>query len=75
MSTATIDLRQYWRSAHWQQVRLGALAAAGHRCSECGATHGLSVHHRSYDHLGTERPADLEVLCKRCHALRHGRQP
>jgi hypothetical protein len=35
----------------------------------------LEVHHLTYERLGWEQPDDLLVLCERCHAVLHGRQP
>jgi 5-methylcytosine-specific restriction endonuclease McrA len=39
-----------------------------HQCQRCrrsGLT--LQVHHKTYERLGHESPADLEVLCTDCH--------
>lgn len=49
---------------------------ANFHCQRCGQerrTH-LSVHHKTYDHIGSELqyPEDIEVLCQRCHMEEHG---
>jgi hypothetical protein len=62
----------YLRSEHWREIRLAALERAEHRCQVCNRTERLDVHHRTYERVGDERPADLTVLCRRCHDLFHG---
>lgn len=62
----------YLRSDHWRETRLAALERAEHRCQVCNRDGSLDVHHRTYERLGEERPADLTVLCRACHSLFHG---
>lgn len=68
----------YLATEHWQATRRAALEAGGWRCNRCGwcsrTPRGLEVHHRTYDRLGAEWPADLEVLCGDCHAGHHGKE-
>lgn len=59
--------RSYIRSDAWRALRGQALRRAGHRCSWCGTSKRLHVHHRTYKRLGHEQPRDLQVLCCRCH--------
>jgi 5-methylcytosine-specific restriction endonuclease McrA len=33
----------------------------------------LEVHHRTYERVGEERPADVIALCKACHEKHHDR--
>jgi hypothetical protein len=47
------------------------LRLAHYRCERCGAKRTLEVHHRTYERLGRERDADLEVLCGDCHEVHH----
>jgi 5-methylcytosine-specific restriction endonuclease McrA len=65
----------YLRSPYWRAVRRRALVAAGYRCQRCPAVRDLQVHHLTYERLGCEQPADVEVLCDSCHAAAHGRSP
>ncbi len=58
----------YMKSASWHARRKQALARAGNRCSWCGTSKRLHVHHKTYARLGREQPRDLQVLCYRCHA-------
>lgn len=61
----------YLKTRHWKETSAEAIARAGGCCHECGNTHGLETHHKTYAHLGDERPEDLEVLCGCCHTERH----
>jgi 5-methylcytosine-specific restriction endonuclease McrA len=70
--------RLYLRLPWWRRTRRLALARAGNRCQLCGAHRELQVHHRQYSRGGRsvlwrERPADLQVLCRRCHQSAHRR--
>ncbi len=58
---------RYLSSAQWAATRAEALDRAEHACQLCNGTTGLQAHHRTYDRVGAERPADLVVLCERCH--------
>lgn len=40
-------------------------------CAACGSTNNLHVHHRTYKHVGFERPWELVTLCSSCHASLH----
>lgn len=62
----------YLSTRHWRETRIRALRRAGFRCERCDRK-ALQVHHLTYERLGRESPLDLEVLCKPCHALHHGR--
>jgi hypothetical protein len=67
---------QYLLTEHWHGMRREALAFARYRCTRCEREDGpLDVHHRTYDRKGQERPSDLLVLCRPCHAREHGITP
>jgi len=63
--------RDYLASPEWRKKRAAALEYAGHACQACNSPHELEVHHRTYERLCRERPADLTVLCRTCHTLFH----
>lgn len=64
--------REYLRTPEWARTREAALWCAAYSCSlDPTHTHGLEVHHRTYEHLGAEIPTDLIVLCGSCHRLHH----
>jgi DNA-binding transcriptional ArsR family regulator len=67
-----VDYAAYLRCEHWLAMRRHALWRADFRCQVCNSTKNLEVHHRTYERLGDERPADLTVLCHRCHRVHHG---
>jgi 5-methylcytosine-specific restriction endonuclease McrA len=73
VGVSLIDYVTYRLSLEWADQCRRALQWAEHRCQLCYAdeTAALSVHHRTYERLGAERPADLTVLCWRCHAAFH----
>jgi 5-methylcytosine-specific restriction endonuclease McrA len=51
------------------------LESQGWKCSRCGRSHGLQIHHRTFrSHGGTHRPENLEPVCWDCHRRIHARQ-
>ncbi len=71
-----ISYKSYLASPYWHLVALFYRCRANFHCQRCGQerrTH-LSVHHKTYDHIGSELqyPEDIEVLCQRCHMEEHG---
>ena len=59
---------EYLASAVWREKCREARARAGQVCEGCKSTGPLDVHHLTYDRFGgDELPADLRVLCRRCH--------
>lgn len=64
----------YLLSARWARVR-DRYRASGRplTCFVCGADTNLSLHHRSYKHLGFEEIDDLVVLCDQHHRHVHAR--
>lgn len=65
--------RTYLCSETWQHQRDKALWTADYKCEDCGSPLELQVHHKGYPKHGTERRADLEVLCRPCHKKKHER--
>ncbi len=72
----------YIASPEWTRRRHRALARAGYRCqyesehpigkpTRCVSTRHLEVHHLTYQRLGHELDADLEVLCWAHHMSEH----
>jgi len=69
-----IDYVAYLRSPEWAARKAAALRRADDRCQVCYADRWFSrleVHHRTYERIGHEAPADLTVLCAHCHDLFH----
>lgn len=69
------DYEAYLQSPEWQQRRKAALERAEYRCQICNSPQRLDAHHRTYERLGNEEPADLTVLCRACHDTFHDRIP
>jgi len=64
----------YLQTPEWRQRRTVAVDWARGACQLCNSgKKPLHVHHRTYDRLGAELPADLVVLCADCHAKFHGK--
>lgn len=64
----TARYRRYLRSSEWKITRGHALSRAENKCEQCGSHGDLEVHHLHYDSLGSEKPSDLKVLCRKCHS-------
>ena len=63
----------YLKSPHWKFLSKIAYSTLGRVCKDCGATKNLHLHHLNYDNLWKENiQKDLVVVCKDCHAKRHG---
>jgi len=74
-------------SAAWQKARTAARQRDGNRCTACGSTENLEVHHiKSLAEGGNEFAlSNLTTLCRSCHVdrgagstrpeSRHTRQP
>lgn len=62
----------YLKSSEWLATRAWALERAERRCQLCGTSDRLEVHHSNYRNLGRERPSDVIVICRGCHAKHHG---
>lgn len=55
--------------ADWAELRPVVLERDGHRCTQCGSTENLHVHHyRARRRGGTNQMDNLQTLCERCHA-------
>lgn len=62
----------YLLSPHWLEFKKEVLKFYGKKCSHCGDTKKLNVHHLNYDCLGKETFNDVIVLCQNCHKKEHG---
>ena len=66
---------EYLKTEHWQNVKKEALQRADYHCQLCNNIKKLDVHHNNYGCLWHEKPSDVIVLCKRCHAKHHDKLP
>jgi 5-methylcytosine-specific restriction endonuclease McrA len=57
------------RSARWRNTKAAIIKLREGRCEHCQRrTTDIELHHKTYERLGRERIADLELLCRTCHA-------
>lgn len=58
----------YW----WVAVREAVLHRDGYKCTMCGSTENLQVHHICPRHCGgSDNPLNLRTLCVECHRKVH----
>ena len=63
------------KTKEWKDKRAHILKLKGRKCSICGVSHNLQIHHLRYlsGHLAWEYDdKDLIVVCGRCHQRLHG---
>ncbi len=63
------------KTKEWKDKRVHIFKLKGHKCSICGVSHNLQIHHLRYisGHLAWEYDdKDLIVVCKQCHQRIHG---
>jgi 5-methylcytosine-specific restriction endonuclease McrA len=71
-------------SKQWKQTRKSTMARVKSKsrrtvfqcemCNEFFFSDAIEVHHKHYRTVGSERPEDLMVVCRWCHADTHGKQ-
>ncbi len=63
-----VSYNEYLSSPYWKVIK-NYLVYIKKQCKICKKTKRLTVHHRTYEHLGIEykHVEDLDVLCWRCH--------
>lgn len=55
--------------ADWAEIRLAVLARDNYRCTQCGSSDDLHVHHcQARRQGGTHQMDNLQTLCASCHA-------
>jgi hypothetical protein len=58
----------YLHSEAWNEMREAVMWLRGGKCERCGAA-AQELHHKTYERLGRELPADIELLCHDCHVV------
>ena len=68
-----MDYQDFLKTPYWKSIAYFVKAEAGGKCSVCGATKTLEVHHLTYDNHGDElhHLDDLVCVCKKCHENQH----
>jgi hypothetical protein len=59
--------------ADWETRRTAIIQGDGERCTNCGNTRHLHLHHRiPLSRGGSNKVSNLELLCGDCHSTKHG---
>jgi len=59
---------------NWDEIKAQVKARDGNKCSKCGSTRNLHIHHIiSVSKGGTNDISNLQIVCKNCHKLLHPR--
>lgn len=65
----------YLKSSHWKCLRILALTRDSNKCTKCGSSENLNVHHVKYKQIYDVGVEDLSTLCKTCHLNEHNKKP
>lgn len=70
---ASLPYRDFLETTYWKTVRDFVELERGGQCESCNSWYNLHVHHRTYEHRGSEWRFlnDLELLCNTCHREQH----
>ena len=70
-----MDYQDFLKTPYWKAIALYVKESAGKKCSMCGATKTLEVHHLTYDNHGDElhHLDDLTCICRKCHENLHSK--
>jgi predicted nucleic-acid-binding Zn-ribbon protein len=66
-----VEYQKYLASDEWKQKRSRKWERSNKRCSICGSTKKIDIHHLNYKNLFDVTNNDLRLLCRRCHYLAH----
>lgn len=71
-----MDYSDFLRTPYWKAIALYVKERDGKRCSICGATKTLQVHHLTYNNHGDElhHIEDLICVCEKCHEKLHSKK-
>src|SRR4030095_7130362 len=64
--------RAYYASQAWQNRAQARMLLSKGLCERCHRHKAQIVHHLTYEHFGAEYIAELQALCRDCHAYLHG---
>lgn len=72
---SNMDYADFLKTPYWKAIALYVKEKAGKKCSVCGATKTLEVHHLTYDNHGDElhHLDDLTCICRKCHEKLHSK--
>lgn len=61
----------YLLTDHWKELSNKRKSIDGYKCTVCGSTENLNVHHKTYKNIGNEDIDDVITLCHECHVIVH----
>lgn len=67
------NYKTYINSDKWFERRNLYFESHLKKCSRCGATQYIHLHHITYKSFGREKDLDLAPLCKDCHKEYHNK--
>ena len=70
-----MEYKKYIGSTRWRRRRRRYFKKFGKFCAACGSVTDVTLHHMTYETLGTERDDDLLALCVDHHKLLHKLYP
>ena len=64
---------EYLKTPYWRAISNHIKNKENNKCSLCGSTENLNVHHKTYKNKGVEflNENDLCCLCNKCHKKEH----
>lgn len=62
---------EYLKTKHWNNIKQQMYKKYRYHCCVCGWSHGIQIHHKTYERVGNESLDDLIYICKACHKLYH----
>lgn len=65
------NYKEYLESNKWKEFREKVLKRDNYKCTKCGNTNELCIHHITYDNFGNENLEDVVTLCSKCHEEIH----
>jgi len=76
VTTRRKKLKTKWTGKLWREKRLEFITRMGGKCSMCGSTEYLTVHHPSRNEYGSDAYMDFYLsgcvlLCRKCHQAVH----
>lgn len=73
MISTYYDMNSFKRSKYWKAVRELVIKRDNYRCTRCGCSEKLHVHHLNYQNHRDEHLflGDLTTLCGNCHKEVH----
>lgn len=71
-----LPYQDFLHTPYWDAISAEIKRKANYKCSLCGSSSALNVHHKTYAHHGNEfyHLEDLICLCKDCHYKFHKKE-